>query len=515
MKKRSPWLAGLFVATTAFIACFPVLGNSFVNGDDRWLFANPVVREAQVAKMLVPRPDRAGYMPVGYLLLTGLYHAGGDRLQNFHLASLLLHSANAALLFFLLLSLMRIASAKTESGALAGSALAAIFYAVHPIHVEAVSVASSLSDLAAAFFALGATIVYLRAARLEPKAGRYRWLAASAALAMLAGLTRWTAAALPAVLTVLDLYPLRRFDRRTALEKIPYGLIGIFVVAANAYAKTSPEAVAGVHGFGLHGEGIVSGIVFYVWKWLVPGTYSLYYILDRPADLMGLSVTACLAALFLTVAVAIRIRKSAPAFPVACAIYLIVLAPVLITTNNGWVLAHNRYAYLPGMALAGLLAAGLLEAWRRRSASAPLAFVAAACVLFGTQARALAPEWHDRSRLWAETLVSDPDAFYSFDLLGEAMLRRKDYGSALQEFTMRLYDHPGDERARKGLARCEAGMAAIALNDEGVALARGGDLDGAVARFKRAVAADPDFDVPRKNLAGVLSHLRRSEKARR
>ncbi len=512
MKRRSVGL-GLFVSLAAFVAYLPVLSNPFVNGDDRWLFANPVIRENRIAEMLVPRPDRAGYMPVGYLMLDGLYHAGGDRLWNFHLASLLVHSANAGLLFFLILSLMRIASGKTEAEALAGSTLATVFYAVHPIHVEGVSVASSLSDLAAAFFALAATLLYLSAVKLGPKAGRYPWLAASVGLAALAGLTRWTAAALPAVLIILDLYPLRRLDRRALLEKIPYCLIGVLVVAVNAYAKTSPQAVAGVHGFGIHPGGIASGIVFYAWKWLVPGPYSLYYILDRPAELMGLPALGCAAGLFALGVVLLRVRRSAPAAFAAFAIYLTFLVPVLLTTNNGWILAHNRYAYLPGMALAGLLAVGLCQAWKRRMATIPFAITAAACLLFGAQARALASEWHDRSRHWAETLVSDPDAFYSFNLLGEAMLRRKDYGSAFQQFTMRLYDHPDDERARKGLARCEGALAAIAFNDEGVMAARAGDLDGAVARFKRAVASDPELLAPRRNLVSVLSRMGRDKEA--
>lgn len=505
-------LAALSVALAALVAYAPVLSNPFVNADERWLFGSAVIREGQLSKMLVPQPDRAGYMPAGYLLLSGIYHAGGGQLRHYHLASLLLHAANACLLFLVLLSLTRIATGESEDlepGRLACSALAAIFFAVHPIHAEGIAVASSLSDLAAAFFALASVLAYLRAVK-GAGAGRDRGLAASVCLAALSGLSRWTAAGIPAVLVILDLYPLKRLDRRAILEKIPYALVGALVIAANLYAKTAPTTAEGVHRLAFQPGGIASGVIFYVWKWLVPGGYSLYYILDRPAELMGLSVTGCAGLLSAAGAALVWGRRSAPAALAAFAIHVVVLAPVLITTNNGWVLAHNRYAYLSGMALAGAVAGGLLMAWTRRMrgrtafALVPFAVVAAACVLFAAQSRGLAADWHDKSRQTAATLSTDPDAFFAFNMLGEAMLRRKDYAGAVQQFQARLGDHPDDAHARGRLAEYEPLLAAFELNDKGVALFRAGDLDAAIAHFKQATVVKPDLVVSRKNLAAAL-----------
>lgn len=93
------------------------------------------------------------------------------------------------------------------------------------------------------------------------------------------------------------------------------------------------------------------------------------------------------------------------------------------------------------------------------------------------------------------------------------MLRRKDYGSAVQEFRMRLYDHPDDKHAQLRLAECESVLAAFALNDEGVALVRANDMEAAIERFKRAIAAKSDFFVPYKNLSSVLHKMDRNEEA--
>jgi Flp pilus assembly protein TadD len=126
----------------------------------------------------------------------------------------------------------------------------------------------------------------------------------------------------------------------------------------------------------------------------------------------------------------------------------------------------------------------------------------------------LASEWHDKSRLSSSTLSTDPDAFFSYNRLGEAMLRRGDYKTAVMQFREQLYSHPDDAHARRRLAEFVPFVLAADLNDEGVALVRAQDAAAAVARFERAIAVRPDFIVPYKNLAAVLPGLNRHAEAR-
>ncbi|MEQ1919608.1 MAG: hypothetical protein ABL955_10435 [Elusimicrobiota bacterium] len=512
-------LVGLLVALAALAAYAPVLSNKFVNHDERWIFGGGAIREGRISQMLVPQPDLAGYMPVGYLILTGVFHAGGARLFPFHLVSLLLHAANAALLFFLILLLMRRAggeSASLEPGRLFCAGLSAVIFAVHPIHAEGIAVASSLGDLAASFFALASLLCYVRAATDGVAAANKRLSAASIVFAALSGLSRWTAAGRPAILLILDAYPLKRFGRRALLEKIPYFAISLLVVAANTYAKLGLTSSEGVYRLAVQPGGMSAGVVFYIWKWLVPGEYSLYYVLDRPAELMGLPPSGCAVLLFAAVAALVWARRRAPAALAAFGVHLVAVLPVLVTTVNGWVQAHNRYAYLSGMALSAAAAGGLLEAWKRRSllSLVVLAVVITAGVGFGSQSRGMASEWHDKSRLSSSTLSTDPDAFFSYNRLGEAMLRRGDYKTAVMQFREQLYSHPDDAHARRRLAEFVPFVLAADLNDEGVALVRAQAAAAAVARFERAIAVRPDFIVPYKNLAAVLPGLNRHAEAR-
>lgn len=500
-------LAGSAVALAALLAYAPVLTNAFVNRDDLTMFGDGPIRRADLAAMLVPRRDFAGYMPAGYLLLAGVFHAGGARLAPFHLAALLLHAANAVLLFLLILLLLRRAGGggePLEPARRACAALAAVFFAVHPIHAEGIAVASSLGDLSASLFVLASALCYVRAKSGAAAGGRL--MGASLAFAALAGLSRWTGAAVPAFLLILDAYPLKRLGRKALVEKLPYVLIGVLVVAANVYAKMGPAGAGEVQRADLHPGAIAAGLVFYVWKWLVPGEYALYYVLDRPAELMGLPAWACAALLAAAVAALVAARRRAPAALAAFAAHAVSVAPVLLTTTNTFVQGHNRYAYLTGMALAAASAGGLLAAWRGRRKALALALsaaVAAACLGFGAQARGLAAEWHDNARLWSATLSGAPEEFFAFHAVGEAMLRRGEHEAALRQFRDRLNDHPGDERARRKVQELEARLFAAELHARGTALAAAGDLDAAVKNLEWALFLRPDLAGTREALAEV------------
>ena len=93
----------------------------------------------------------------------------------FHLGNLLLHLANAILLFYLLrLIVGAVIPDSTDSPALVrGAWLAALIFAVHPVAVYAVGYVVQRSILMATLFVLLMQLVYLRALLT----GRTRWLA--------------------------------------------------------------------------------------------------------------------------------------------------------------------------------------------------------------------------------------------------------------------------------------------------------------------------------------------------
>lgn len=504
-------LAAAVVALIALLAYSPVLTNPFVNADDeRWLFGREVIRSGSLAELVAPHADRAGFMPLGHLILAGVYRAGGGELLPFRAAALALHAIGAVLLFLLTLRLLEAGTgadpARGTSRLVAAGAGAALF-AAHPIHAETVAIASSLHDLAACVLTLLAAFLYVEWVRV----GRGRLLlVASVATFALAGMARWTAVGLPVALLALDAYPLRRLSRESVLEKLPYALIAAVVVAANACAKMTITGEEGVYSTVIRPAAIASGLLFYVWKPFAPGEYDYFYLLDRPEGLLGLSSASCILVCGALLAALVRERRRVPAALVAAVVVLAFTGPTLIAATNGAVVARNRYAYLPCAALFAAVAAAALQAWaaggRRRPVLAALPYIAAAVLAagFAAQARSASAGWHDISRHWTPHIVSDPEAFFGHHALGEELLRRGYYGDAMRQFQTQLIMRPGDERAKRRLEVSRAGAEAIAYNNRGVALAAAGSVDEAIESFRRALARRPDLAPAKRNLAILL-----------
>lgn len=86
--------------------------------------------------------------------------------------------------------------------------LAALFFAIHPLRVESVAWVTERRDVVSGAFYLSAILAYLRAAGRPDTRRRWYWLAVL--FYGCAVLSKATAVVLPAVLLILDAYPLRR-----------------------------------------------------------------------------------------------------------------------------------------------------------------------------------------------------------------------------------------------------------------------------------------------------------------
>src|SRR5262249_13582470 len=152
-----------------------------------------------------------------------------------------------------------------------GALFAALLFGVHPLRVEAVAWATERRDVLSGFLALVATLAWLPRAR----GGARRRYAASLlpfALPLLAN--AWTMT-LPAVLFVLDLWPLGRRGRslaRLVVELLPFLAVSLANAAVAYVAARSAGGFAESEHLSLAQHVAVAawGLVFYVRKSLWP-----------------------------------------------------------------------------------------------------------------------------------------------------------------------------------------------------------------------------------------------------
>jgi hypothetical protein len=170
--KGAAWGAALLVSALAFLPFLPTLGGQLLNWDDGINFVtNPGFRGLGRAQLrwMATTTLLGHWVPLTWLSLGVNYALGGFDPWGYHLVDLLLHTANAAVLYVIAKRLLAAAwaAAAPEPALIGGAAFAALLFALHPLRVESVAWITKRSDFLSGLFFLVAVWTYLRAERDE------------------------------------------------------------------------------------------------------------------------------------------------------------------------------------------------------------------------------------------------------------------------------------------------------------------------------------------------------------
>ncbi len=247
----------LLLGLASFAVFFPALSNQFVNwDDDLMLVDNPYYRGLGWVQLrwMFTTFHNGHFQPLSWITLGFDYLLWGMDPFGYHLTNIILHSINTILFYFvcrLLLSKISASALKEASWPLAASAaLAAIFFALHPLRVESVVWATERRDVLSGSFFLAAIYFYLRAheSAASSSKSRPRWFALAIAAQMLSLMAKATAITLPLILVILDIYPLQRLrgtvrgwfgadSRPVLVEKSPFLLLSLIFGLAALWAQ--------------------------------------------------------------------------------------------------------------------------------------------------------------------------------------------------------------------------------------------------------------------------------------
>ncbi len=372
------WIAG--VVAVAFCVYAPTLGYGFIWDD-------PIVLQQLRAihglgDLLFPPPiiPKFYYRPLIFFTFLVDRTLGGEAPFWFHFTVVAANAVDAGLLCWLGWRLF---------GSPWAAALAALVFAVHPIHVESVAWIAGRSDvIAGTFLLLGAGLLTYE----ESWAG---WLAVVAyALGLLSKET---------ALAGLVLFPLVDIVRG---RQVRWPIAGTLLFVTVAYLVLRQSALgAAVTGFATNAtaletvRNLFGAIGFYASKLLLPIGLSAY-VPEVPGGVMpllGLLVAA--GALALCVLAWMR-NQRAIAFLVAW--FFVTLAPslVVIIRYSAQAPVADRYLYIPSLG-ASLLLVPLFTWLATRRPQAQRAIGGGVITLCGL----LAVLSLARSRVWADSLL--------------------------------------------------------------------------------------------------------------
>lgn len=467
-----PW-AVLLCALAAFV---PALGQGFVSWDDdrnfalnerwrgltdenrEWMFGESHIGHWQPLTWVSLALDwelAGGDVPPGTQDLDALAPVA----RQIHRTSLLIHGLSAVLVFALIRSLLR----ATDLGARAPperlavvSGAGALLFAIHPLRVESVAWATERRDVLAGVFLFAALLAWLRAARRESVDRGAYWLCF--VLFALSLLAKAWAITLPAVLLVLDIWPLRRWTRvgggrgsgALVVEKVPFALLSVGVAAialrAQAAGADGASAVMGLedHSIAQRLAQAAYGAVFYVRKTLWPTDLGPLYELEVEFDPTRARYVASAVAFVVISLVALVVRTRWPAVPTAWLTFLIVVSPVLGLVQSGAQIAADRYTYLACVPFAALAAGALLRAGGSRLERPLLGLAAVVLVALGAATWRQTRVWRGSQALWEHVARVEPGSYIAHFNLAAELLREGRADDAIASLRRSIEAHPGE-----------------------------------------------------------------------
>ncbi len=377
---RLTWLVAIPVALLVIVAFLPVLDNGFVLWDDQGNFVdNPFYRGLGLARVKWAFSTfwLGAYQPLAWLLLEAQYVWWKLDARGYHLTSVVLHAANAVVLYALTVTVL--ARCPTDSfrtspwtRSLCAGVATALFM-MHPLRVEAVAWASCQPYLPCALCSMLVVLAYLRAFP-RGSSPRWGWLAGSFVLFVAALLFKAVAVSLPAVLLILDVYPLRRFGdgpgrwyrssaRRVLWEKVPFVLVSLVFMGLAITAKPHTQVYIKRYDASARFAQACYGTWFYIEKTVLPLDLTAFY--PTPADLNWLAPLFLLSILG-TLAMSVGLfllRRRWPGLLAVWLCYLVILAP-----NSGIVqiadqIAADRYSYMAMLGWVIVAAACFYRLW--------------------------------------------------------------------------------------------------------------------------------------------------------
>lgn len=500
-RRHHNWIAALSVAILSAVAFLPALGNGFVSwDDDKNFLANPNYRGLGRDQLhwMWTTFHLGHYVPLSWMTLGLDYQLWGMNPAGYHATNLLLHSANAVLVYFLARRLLVLATPDLDAPAdrVTGAAvLAALFFAVHPLRVESVAWITERRDVLSLFFYLLGILAYLRS--VQGAGARRRWYAVALAAFVCALLSKATSVTLPGVLLMLNVYPLRRLggpagwwsnaSRRIYAGVLPFAVLSVAtaalsIVALHPPAQLNVPAKIAVSSY---------SFVFYLWKTIAPVGLSPVYEMPQHVNPLHARfvVDYMVVVAFAALAFARPVRRRWPAAVACLAVFAAITFPMLGLVQNGPQIAADRYTYHAAPALALLVAAVYLPLRRHLGVAIDgLAVLLLAGLTTATWTQCHV--WHDSESLWTRVVQQDDNSAIGHVGMANVLFARSDVDNAL---------------AHALRASEIAPQYAQAQNDVGVGLARKGRVGDAVAYYARSIALEPTFDEAHANWGVALA----------
>ncbi|HZS19000.1 MAG TPA: tetratricopeptide repeat protein [Candidatus Udaeobacter sp.] len=518
------WRGLLFALVLAALTIFayrPAWNGGFLWDDDVYITNNELLTAPDgLRRIWFSLDSPSQYFPLVYTTFRIEHRLWGLNPTGYHWVNLMLHVANA-LLVWLVLARLKVP----------GAWLAGAIFALHPVQVESVAWITERKNVLMGFFFLLTLLAWIAFVDVRTKRS---WLFYGLALILyvLALSAKTTACTLPAALFLILWLQGTRITWKRVLQIIPFLVLGIAMgLLAMWWERYHQGTSRAVFTFLSPIERILvasRAVWFYLSKLFWPS--NLTFIYPRwdiaPTDLLNYmwlvaAVLACAAIYFLR-------RYLGRSAEVAAGFFVATLSPVLgfiMLYTFRYTFVADHYQYLACIGPIALVSAGLVNLGDRFKNGRTLIVSAGLCLVavLGTLTWRQAAMYGDVDTLWRTTLAKNPACWMAHNNLGIALFGKGQLDEAIAHYRTTLQMQPdfwdadynlGTALLAKGdvdeaIFYCEK-AAKMQPNDPDThvafanALLQKKRIDDSIAHYQKAVAIRPDYFLARFGLSHAL-----------
>jgi len=520
LQRRALIFAVVLAGVTIF-AYRPAWHGGFLWDDDAYIINNELLTAPDGWQRIWFSLDSPSqYFPLTYSTFRIEHALWGLNPTGYHWVNLLLHVANA-LLVWAVLARLRVP----------GAWVAAAIFALHPVQVESVAWITERKNVLMAFFFLLTLLAWI--GFLDERTKR-QWLFYCLALVFyaLALSAKATACTLPAALLLILWLQQHRITMRRLIQIVPFVILGIAMgLLAVWWERYHQGTNSGVFPFLSPIERILvasRAVWFYLSKLIWPSNLTFIYPRWNISPAHLLDYVWLLAGVALCAAIFLVRRYVGRSVEVAAAFFVATLSPVLgfimlFTFRYTFVADHYQYLACIGpiaLATAGIVSlAGRFQRYRAAILSLLLLVVTSLWALTWRQAGT----YIDIATLWRSTLIKNPECWMAHTNLGLVLFQKGQIDDAIAHYRSALQMQSdwwdaeynlGTALLAKGqvddaLLHCER-AAAMRPGDPdaqvclGKTLIQKGRIDDAIAHYQKAMTLRPDHFFARYGLGDAL-----------
>jgi tetratricopeptide (TPR) repeat protein len=505
--------------TVMILAVFwQVRGHDFVIFDDgRYITENPHIQNGLTWDNVVwafSTTYANFWHPLTWLSHMLDWHLFGANPAGHHLTSILLHILYAVLLFTILLKM---------TGARWESALVAVLFAIHPLHVESVAWASERKDVLSTLFWLLTMASYY----LYVQKKNLHCYALFMVCYLLGLMAKPMLVTLPFVLMLLDYWPLNRFKRHCTvaqritvdqvatggtgsqnpgiaillIEKVPLILCALSASVLAYFAQATGGATKPLDLFpwDIRVMNALLSYGLYLFKTVWPANLAVFY--PHPGGEISLVQVCGATILLLTVTLFALLRiRTTPFFGVGWFWFLGTLVPVIGIVQVGDHGMADRYTYVPHIGLFIVLSWGIPHVLEKVPRGKRIFAVAGTCCITALAVCSWfqVSHWKDSVTLFKHALAVERSSPLAHTDLGQALAAQGRLDEAVGHYKQALGINPDYLGARVNL---------------GSVLAAQGKLDEAISHYQLALLAKRDLATVHYNLANALARQGKLQEA--